>query len=162
MIKIFPFILYLLLIALHQVILRDATAIYEASFNLPCLIVLLVATYKSEMVGVWFGFAAGLVVMAPSPPGLGWQALALAVLALITHYCRERLNLESIRSRLLLVFGGVVVHNAVTLVIQESIAAPYLLGVAVLTGAAYTTLFGWVFFLFKDEVITLQKVKALF
>ena len=51
-----PYILYLLLIALHQVAGHEITAIGPAVVNLTALIVLLVSLYQEESVAVWFGF----------------------------------------------------------------------------------------------------------
>lgn len=162
MTKFIPFILYLLLIAMHNVIFRDATAICTASIDLPGLLVLIVAIYKREIVATWFGFAAGLVMAAERPDLFGWHALVLAALGLAAYHVRERVNLESCYAKLLLIFGGVLIHNALWLAIYGGQGFMYLFVVSAMTGAAYTTVVGWVFFLFKDNKITWQKIKALF
>jgi len=162
MTRVIPFILYLLLIAMHEVIVRDATTIYSAAIDLPGLLVLVVAIYKPEIVCTWFGFAAGLVLAAGRPDLFGWHALAMAALALATYHFRERLNLESFYSKLVLILGGVLLHGTLGLAINGGAGFLYLWLVSVLPSAVYTTAVGWVFFLFIEKKITFQKVKAVF
>ncbi|MEW5993114.1 MAG: hypothetical protein AB1744_01800 [Candidatus Zixiibacteriota bacterium] len=172
--RVIPFILYLLLIAMWQQLFYQWTEVYQARVDLAGLIVVLVALHKSEMVSVWFGFAAGLVLAvglmntagtetaAVESAHLGWHGPAAAVLALAVYHVRNRLNLESVRSRLLVVFGGVAVHYGMIVLITGTVSSLYRFAVVVLSGAVYATVLGWVFFLFKDRIITYQKIKALF
>ncbi len=158
--KFIPFFLYLLLIGMHQVIWREMTSIYGASINLPALIVLAVALYKSELAAVWFGFVVG-IVLAVNPGMLGWQALALALLGLLAYHARERLNLESLYTKLLLVFAGILLHNISASIIQAGLNF-YQLWLNILTGSIYTTVIALIFFLFKDGIITFKKIKSIF
>lgn len=162
MTRVIPFVLYLFLIAMHEVIVRDATTIYSAAIDLPGLLVLVVAIYKPEIICTWFGFAAGLVLTAGNPDLFGWHALAMSALGLATYHFRERLNLESLFSKLVLILGGVLLHGTLVLAINGGAGFLYLWLVSVLPSAVYTTAVGWVFFLFKDKMITFQKVKAVF
>jgi len=160
--RIIPYILYLLLISLHAVILDDATRIYTAWINLPALIVLLVAIYKNDMAATWFGFFAGLIWAGALPSQMGWYALMTAAIALAACFVRERLNLDSMRAKYLLLIGGLLVHNLGGLIISRSDAFWHLLWSSVLLGAVYTSLFGWLFFLVKEEYLTVKRFKALF
>lgn len=160
--KLLPYILYLLIIALHRVILDDVTTIYVASINVTGLAVLLVAIYKENLTAVWFGFFAGLIWAGGLPSQLGWFALVTAALALGACYVRERLNLDSLRAKFLLVLGGLLVHNLAGLIISQADGFLTLLWASTLLGAIYTSIFGWLFFLFREGRITAQKVKALF
>lgn len=163
MIRILPFLLYLWLVALHQVVLNDIFSIYGVvSINLAALVVLLVGLYKSELDACWFGFMVGLVAYAGATSALGWHALVMAGLGYLTFHLRAKVNLESLYSKLLLVFCGVLVHNAVTLIISGSDGAFYLMATRVLPGAVYTSVVAWIFFLFKEGRITFQKFKAIF
>lgn len=162
MIRVTPFILYLVLIAMHEVILREATAISTARIDLPGLLVLVVAMYKPELVSTWFGFAAGLVMAAGNPDLFGWHALTMAALGLAAFHVRERLNLESLYAKLVLIAGGILVHNTLSLLIIGGAGFLYLFRASALTGAVYTTVVAWVFFLFKEKKITYQKVRAIF
>jgi rod shape-determining protein MreD len=160
--RVIPFILYLLMIGLHQTITKDVTAIYSTAVNLSGLLVLLVAVYKPELVAVWFGFAAGLVVAAEEPGMLGWQALALTAIGLAAFHVRERLNLESLYAKLILILAGVLLHNIAIILLRGGEGFFFLLLVSAFPGAVYTMVIAWIFFLVKEKKITLQKVKAIF
>jgi rod shape-determining protein MreD len=160
--RIIPYIIYLLIVALHQVALKDITALWGAPLNMTALIVLAVALYKSEVTAGWFGFFAGLVMAAGTPALMGWHALILAAVGLAGYQFRERLNLESFASRVLFIFGGVLSHNVVVLIVNGSDALFYRLWANALPGAVYTTIAGVVFLLFKDGVITYKKFKSIF
>ncbi len=162
MARLIPYLLYLLLVGLHQVILKDVTLIYNAAINLPAFLVLAIAIYKSETSAAWFGFLVGVVMAAGMHYRIGWHALILASLALATFHFRQRLNLDSMYSRVLLISGGVFVHNILSLVVNQPDAFFYQLWSNALLGAVYTALVVWVFFLFKDGKITFQKFKAIF
>ncbi|MCK4460357.1 MAG: hypothetical protein KAW46_01055 [candidate division Zixibacteria bacterium] len=162
MTRAIPFVLYLLLIALHEVMLRDITTVLTAEINLAALIVLTVAVYKPELVATWFGFAAGLVLAAGMPDLIGWHTLWLAGLGLLAYHTRERLNLDSLYAKLLLILGGILLHNVMVLITFGAEDFWFLLVTAALPGAVYTTLIGWLFFLVKEGRITWTRIKALF
>jgi rod shape-determining protein MreD len=162
MIRALPFILYLLLAGLHIVVIENATVIYTARINLAAMMVLAVATYKPELVAVWFGFAMGLVVAASSPNLVGWHVLWLAGLGFLGYHTREKLNLDSLYAKLLLIVVGVLLHNILILLTNGATDFWYLLAVEALPGAVYTAIPAWLFFLFKEERITFAKIKALF
>ena len=160
--RVIAYILYLLLIGMHVVIWRDVTSVWGVVINLPACLVLLVALYKEEVPVTWFGFLAGLVAAAGTPDRAGWYALLMAVLALAACFVRERLNLDSLKAKLLLVLGGVFVHNVAGLIISGTDGFFLLLATSALTGAVYTTLIAWLFFLFKEGKLTVEKVKSIF
>lgn len=163
MIRVLPFLLYLWLVAFHQVILDDATSILGlVNINLPVMMVLLVGLYKSELDACWFGFMVGLVAYAGSSSMVGWHALVMAGIGYLTFHSRAKINLESLYSRLLLVLCGVILHNVVVLIISGSDGFLYLLATQAITGAVYTSIVAWIFFLFKEGKITFQKFKAIF
>lgn len=160
--RLIPYILYFLLIAMHQVIWKDVTGIYTASINLAALIVVLVAVYKTETAVLWWGFVSGLVIAAGMPESIGWQALVLAIMGLIAYHIRERLNLDSLMAKLLLVFGCVLFHNICTLIINHMDAFLYRLFANALAGTVYTTVLAWLFFLVKEGRINRENIKSLF
>lgn len=162
MIRVIPFILYLLLVGFHQTIFKDLTQIFYASINIPVLLVLAVAIYKSELTSVWFGFLVGLVMASTMPSNMGLQSLTLALIAFAAFHIRGKLNLDSLLSRLALVAGGVLVHNVVSLVIDQSEGILFLLWSSALVGTLYTTFAGWLFFLVMDGKLTAKKIKAIF
>ncbi len=157
-----PYILYLLLIAMHVVILRDVTTIFGAAINLPALIVLMVALYKEDTPAIWFGFLAGMVASAGLPFRMGWHALVMAAVALAASQVKIRLNLDSLKAKLLLVAGGVFVHNVAVLVIDQGMGVFSPLILSAVTGAIYTSVIAWLFFLLKEGIVTTQKIKSIF
>ena len=61
-----------------------------------------------------------------------------------------------------MVFVGVLIYNIINLVMIRTIGIFILLGAKALTGALYTTLIAWLFFLVKEGKITFQKFRAIF
>lgn len=162
MIRLIPFAFYILLVALHEVALRDLITLYSVQISLVPLLVVLIALYKSELTAAWFGFLVGLVASIGSASVMGWHALLLAVLGSLAFHLRERLNVESLYSRLLLVLGVVLLHNLLWLLINRTeafwtVALSHGLGSAV-----YTAFAAWLFFLIKDGRLTLAKIKSIF
>ncbi|UCE24211.1 MAG: rod shape-determining protein MreD [Candidatus Zixiibacteriota bacterium] len=162
MIRVIPFLLYLWLVALHQVVLDEVISIYGVGVNLPVLLVLLVGLYKSELDTCWFAFFVGMVAFGGLTDMMGWHALVMAIIGYLAYHTRVKINLESRYSKLLLVFIGAAVHNTAVLVMGKSDGVFYLLGTQAITGALYTTVVAWVFFLFEEGKITFQKFKAIF
>ncbi len=160
--RIIPFVLYLLLVAFWAVIFRDLVAVYDASINIPALAVLMVALYKQSLTAAWFGFVVGLVASAVQPEVMGWHGLLMAALALLASFLKIRLNLDSLQAKLLLVGGGVFLHNLLSLVVNQHQNFFSLVLTAGVLGAVYSTLAAWVFFLFKENLITYQRVKSIF
>jgi cell shape-determining protein MreD len=162
MIRLIPYLLYLWIVGMHQVFLSDVTSIYGVSINLPALMVLLVAIYKSEITALWFAFVVGAVAYAGLPQIMGWHVLILVILAMAVFHFRERINMESLKAKLLLVAGGIVLDNIAVLVLSRSDGFLMLLLTKGLPGVVYTALIAWLFFLFKEGRITLSKIKAIF
>ena len=160
--NVIPYFIYLLLGAFHEVVFRDRTAIYGVTFNLPILLVLGVALYKSERAAVWFGFLVGLVAAASRPDLTGWYGLVTAVVAGLAFHIRERLNVESRASKMLIVFVGTLVYNLVTAMIEGLDGFGYHLYRLLLPGTLYTVIVAWIFFMFKEGRVTTQKIKAMF
>ena len=162
MIKFVPFILYLWGIGLYQVILGEAISIYGITVNLPVLMVLLVGLFKSEVNSCWFGFAVGLVAFAGLTATMGWHALIMAAVGYLAFHIRAKINMDSLYSKLLLVFAGVAIHNIVVLVMSKSDSIFFLMATQALTGAVYTTVIAWIYFLLKEDTITFKRFKAIF
>ena len=162
MIRFVPFILYLWLVGLHQVILGEAISIYGITVNLPVLMVLLVGLFKSEVDSCWFGFVVGMVAFAGLTATMGWHALIMAVIGYFAFHIRAKINMDSLYSKLLLVFAGVAIHNVVVLIMSKSDSIFLLLATQALPGAVYTMVIAWVYFLLKEGTITFQRFKAIF
>ena len=160
--KSLPYLLYLILIAMHEVIWRDVTSVYGVSIDLTALLVTVVALYKTEMTATWFGFVAGIIMGASNSPAMGWHALVLSALGLAAYHVRERLNLESLYARLLLMFGASLAHSLLRSLIEGNSHLFYLFWTSLLPGALYTTIVVSLFFVIKDRMITVQKLKSIF
>ncbi len=162
MTKYIPYLLYLWLIAMHQVFLADVTSIFGAKINLAVLIVLLIAMYKKEVTATWFGLLVGLIGFAGITEISAWQTLAMALIGLIAFHLKEKMNLDSLFARVSLIFGGVLVHNIILLLLEVN---DNLFGSIIqyaITGAVYTTIIGTIFFLIKDGIFTFEKTKTIF
>ncbi len=160
--KILPYIFYLLLISAHMVILKDATAIGPATINLSALLVLVVAMYKSEFAALWFGLFAGLIASIGDPSVMGWHALVLAAIGMSAFHAREKLNLDSIYAKLLLMLSGLFIHTVLVVLINQRDDFFYLLWSSVLPALLYTGMSAWLFFAIKEGRITFRKLKAIF
>ncbi|MEA2030400.1 MAG: hypothetical protein U9N55_02230 [candidate division Zixibacteria bacterium] len=160
--KLIPYIVYLVLISLHVVILNDLISIYGIGINLTAFLTMMVATSKSETTSLWFGFVAGLVMLAGQPELIGAGALVTALLGLTAFHICKRLNLESLNSKFLLVLIGTALHNIALLGLGSASDFFYLLIVNALPGALYTTILAWVYFLIKEDRLTVQKIKSIF
>ena len=160
--RVIPYLIYFLLLAAHVVIFRDLTAIYGATINLAALMVLVAALYKTELIAGWFGLCVGIVLAAATPALLGWHAAALVIVGIGGYHVKERLNLDSVYPRLLFVLGGVFVHNVLVLLIDGGGALFLQLGTNALPSAVYTVGVAYLFFIFKDGVITYQKFRSIF
>lgn len=160
--KFIPYLLYLWLIGFHEVIGRDVTSIYGCTFNLAALILLLVAYYKAEVSAAWFGLLVGLVLSAGRLDMMGWNSVMFAAVGVGAYHVKERLNLDSMYARLLLILGGVLIINILTQVQFGLESVWFRLLTEMIPSAIYTTVIGWLFFLFKDGHITYKKVKSIF
>ena len=69
---------------------------------------------------------------------------------------------KKIVSKLLLIVGAVFLHNVMSVIINDPNRIMYLIWSFCLPSAAYTSLVAWVFFLFKERKLTLEKIKSVF
>ena len=162
MTKYIPYLLYFWLIAMHQVFMSDVTSIFGAKINLPLLIVALVAVYKEEVDVLWFGFFAGLIGYLGANNYMVWQVVMITIIGVVTYHLKERLNLDSLFARLILVFSVILVHNVFTLLLELNEGFFHIFLVKALPSAVYTTFFSWIFFLIKNDRLTFKKIKSIF
>jgi rod shape-determining protein MreD len=159
--KVIPYILYLLLIAFHEVLLRNLTSIQGVTLNLPAIVVLTVALYRSELTAVWFGFVVGVVMSAGNPEVMGYNALVLSVLAIVAFHARERLNLDSFAAKLILLIGGVLIHNIVTILVNQQPEFVYQLWRLALPGTVYTGVVASIFLSLLEGRTTGRRMHSL-
>ncbi len=163
--RVIPYVVYLLLIACYRTLLAGALSIGQAQIDVAALIVLLVALNKSEMEAVWFGLAAGLVYDAPDPSRLGVHALIFAAMAVATSQAKERLNLDSIQSRMLLVLAGLIFYSIpYTLIYPTSGSSEFFrsLWSAALPSIVYTAVLAWIFFMVQSGRLSFARIRSIF
>jgi len=165
MMRYLPYLLYLLLIAFYRTNLIGLFSIGSAEIYLTALIVLLVALNKDYLTTLWFSFAAGLIYDAPDPSHLGVHMLILIVLGLAASHAKERLNLDSITSRLLLILSGLFVYSLpYTLIYATSGTTEFfrlLIRVAI-PSVLYSTVLGWGYFMIQTGRLSFARLKSIF
>jgi cell shape-determining protein MreD len=165
MMRFVPYLLYLFLIAFDRTILADLIAIGPAQVYIAALLVLLVAQHKSYTLALWFGVAAGVVFGAADPSRMGIQMLVLAFLGAIMALLKVRFNLDSLRSRFLLIVGGLVLY-AVPHTLFSTTAGAESFGYALLRVAlpsiAYSAAVAWLLFMIQTGRFSSARMKALF
>ena len=165
MTRAIPYILYLFLIAAYRTLLADVFSIGPAEIYLTPLLVMLVALHKEYATSLWFGFTAGIVFDAMDPSHMGIQMVILAFLGVVTSQAKERFNLESMKSLMLLLTIGLLIFSLpYTLIYTTSGVREFgrlFIRVAI-PSVAYTAVIGWLFFMIKTGRISYQKVKELF
>ncbi len=132
------YLLYLVLIAFHEVILRGATSIAGVSINLPAIIVFSVALHRTEAETVWFALLASLVMSAGTPLSMGYQVLAMVLISLAIYHAREQLNAEALVTKLVMLIVGVLLHNSLMLAFTRPSDFWYQMLRFTLTGTIYT------------------------
>lgn len=159
-----PYLFYLLLIACYRTNLIGLLSIGAIEIYLTALIVLLVALNKDYLTTLWFAFAAGLIYDAPDPSHLGVQMLILILLGLAASHAKESLNLDSIKSRLLLLLAGLFLYSLpYTLIYATSGTAEFfrlLIRVAI-PSALYSTVLGWFYFMFQTGRLSYARLKSI-
>lgn len=160
--KLIPYLLYLWLVGFHEVIGRDVTSIYGCTINVAALVLLLVANYKSEVTAVWFGLVVGLVLSAGRMDMMGWNAVIFASVGLVAYHVKERLNLDSMYARLLMILGGTLLINVLVQIHSGIELIWFRLLFEMIPSAIYTTIIGWLVFLIKDGRITYERTKSIF
>lgn len=160
--RFIPYILYLFLLALYLTILRDITYICGTQIDLAVLMAALVALYKSEMTTFWFAVCIAIISGTPLLDLLPWEMIILVIPALIVNQISARINLESLTSRLILVAGYLLIHQAVLTLIVAGNDFFILLYKSILPTMVYSLVIGWLIFQILDGRITWKKTKALF
>ncbi len=163
--KLLPYLLYLLLIAFFRTNLHEVFAIGDIEIYLTPLLVLLVALNKHYLVALWFGAAAGLMFDAPDPRLLGVHMLFLALMGIFAAQMRERFNLDSLKSRVLLVLIGLLAYAIPYTLLYTTSGTSEFFRVIIMIGlpsVVYTTMVAWLFFMFQSGHLSYRKLKSLF
>jgi rod shape-determining protein MreD len=163
--RLIPYIIYLLLIAFYRTNLVGYFSIGDIQIYLTALIVLLVALNKPCLTALWFAFAAGLIYDAPDPSHMGVHMLLLVAISLGVTQAKEKLNLDSIKSRLLLIISGLLVYSIPYTLIYATSGVSEFFGLMLrvaLPGVVYTAVLGWLYFLFQTGRLSYARLKSIF
>jgi len=163
--RLIPYVLYLFLIAFDRTLLSGLIAIGPAQLYTAALLVLLVAQHKSYTTALWFGIAAGVVFSAPDPSRMGIQMFVLAFLAAALAQLKVRFNLDSLRSRFLLLVGGLVMYaipHTLFFTTAGSDAVGFTFLRVALPSIAYSAVVGWLYFMIQTGHLSFTKIKTLF
>ncbi|MFH1701648.1 MAG: rod shape-determining protein MreD [Candidatus Zixiibacteriota bacterium] len=163
--KYIPFVLYLFLIGFYRTLLVDSLAIGGAQIYLTALIVILLSLNKNYLTALWFGFAAGIVIDALTPAFLGVQIIILSLIGIGAAQAKERFNLESLKSLILLVAIGLIAFSIPYQIIYVTSGASEFGGVllrSTIPSIIYTLVVAWLYFLIHLGRISFKKLKTLF
>ena len=163
--RFIPYILYLLMIAFYRTNLIGLFSIDGAEIYLTALMVLLVALNKDYLTALWFAFAAGLIYDAPDPSHLGVHMLILIGVGVAASEAKERVNLESIKSRLLLLILGLFIYSIpYTLIYATSGTSEFfrLMIRVALPSVLYSAVIGWMFFMIQTGRLSFKRLKSIF
>jgi rod shape-determining protein MreD len=165
MMRFVPYIIYLLAIACFQTLLIDLTTIGRAQILFTALAVLLVTLGRGYLPALWFAWAAGLVYDAPDLSHMGVHMLILVILSITTSYAKERLNLDSIKSLMILLTTGLIVYSVPATLIYATSGSEnffYLFLTTTLPSVAYTAAIGWLFFMARFGHLSWARIKSIF
>lgn len=158
--KIFKYLLLLLLVALNETILRDITDVMGVAVNIPAMMVVAVAMRESELEAIWWGLIVGVVMSALTPNIMGWHALALSGIALGAYHAKDRVNMDSPLARLSLIIAGVLLHNILTILISQPVDIVYQMWRYALTGTLYSAVIASMYFIVKRSVVTTKRIRT--
>jgi len=160
--KLIPYLLYLFLLTFFNTILGELISIKGVTMDITIFLVVLVALYKSEEEALWFGFFAGLIAGAPNPAVMPYEIIIVLIIAALSHLLANRINLDSLASRLIILGSAVFLHRIIVTLMVSSEEFLFVLVRFILPNAVYTMIIGMLYFMIKDGRITWQRVKALF
>jgi rod shape-determining protein MreD len=165
MLRLVPYVLYLFLIAFFRLSLSDFLSIGPAKIFLTILLVELIALNKDYFVSMWFGCAAGLVYDAQDPTHLGVHMIVLSFIGLATAQVKDRLNLESMRSKLILIMMAVSLYSIPYVLVYETSGTSQFFLIMIrmaIPSIIYTTIVGGLFFMFQSGQLSYEKLKTIF
>ncbi|MBN4076125.1 hypothetical protein JYT16_00245 [Gemmatimonas aurantiaca] len=160
--RLLPYVLYLFLIAFHQTLVGDLFAIWGVDISSGALAIMLVALYKPQTVAVWFGAAVALLITSGDSIAAAITMVIASSLAVGAEYFKGRLNLESMTARLSVVFVGCLVFETTAALLFSGTGLVYMWFRFTIPTVVYTTLWGALFFMVKDGVISRARFTKLF
>ncbi len=160
--RLIPYIVYLFLISMFQVLLAEPLSIGSAHIALAPLIISLVAIYKPQVVAIWFGAAAAFVVNTGSPEAAAAGMIVAALIAIGANYFKSRLNLDSLPAKVAVVCSGSLLFEMARVTFLSTSEVFHIFAVESLPSTLYTTAVAYMFLLFKDRYISYDRVREVF
>lgn len=109
--RILSFMIFYLVIVIYETLLADLLRLGPARLDLGLLLLIYVTLNLGSRPGIVFGFGLGLLLDVASPIWLGLGSLIKGTLGYGVGYFKESLFVESIYSKMLLVFLTVVSND---------------------------------------------------
>lgn len=140
--KALIFLLLYLVVVIYQTLLAEVLSLGPARLDLSILVLIYVTLTRGTKQGIVFGFGLGILLDALNPAWLGLGSLIKGTLAYLIGYFKEKLFVENIFSKILLLFltvlGNDVLYYLFLYKFNLDRIGSVLLGVG-LPSALYTT-----------------------
>jgi len=140
--RVLTFMIFYLVIVIYQTLLSELLRLGPARLDLGLLLLIYVTLNLGSRPGIVFGFGLGLLLDVADPIWLGLGSLIMGTLGYGVGYFKESLFVESIYSKMLLVFLTVISHDILRYLFMHkfelSAIGSVLLGTTIFS-ALYTT-----------------------
>ena len=100
-----------LFVVFYQMIVAPRTSILNAQADMALILTVWVALDVGPREGVIFGFVVGLLTGFLIPMELGWVALLLSVIGYLTGNVKNRIVIESLPIRIIILLVAVLAYN---------------------------------------------------
>ncbi len=160
--RLIPYVLYLFLISMFQILLAEPLSIGTAHVSLAPLIIALVAIYKPQSIAIWFGASAAFVVNTGSPEGAAAGMIVAALIAIGANYFKSRLNLDSLPAKMAVVSGACLLFEVARVTFISTSEVFRIYAIESIPSTLYTAAVAYVFFLFKDRYISYDRIREVF
>src|SRR5574341_17060 len=109
--KALTFLVLYLVVIVYETLLADIFRLGPARLDLGLLLLIYVTLTQGTKSGIVFGFGLGLLLDLMTPLWLGIDSLIKSTLSYLVGFFKESLFVESIFSKLLLVFLAVLIND---------------------------------------------------
>ena len=109
--KVLTFLVLYLVVIVYETLLADIFRLGPARLDLGLLLLIYVSLNQGTKAGIVFGFGLGLLLDLMTPLWMGLDSLIKSTLSYLVGFFKESLFVESIFSKLLLVFLAVLIND---------------------------------------------------
>jgi rod shape-determining protein MreD len=158
--KVLTYLVLYLVVIVYETLLADIFRLGPARLDLGLLLLIYVTLNQGTKPGIIFGFGLGLLLDLLTPLWLGLDSLIKSTLSYLVGFFKESLFVESIFSKMLLVFLAVLINDFLRFCCTYSLdfaKIGSILWPTTLLSAVYTSgVAGLAMFLTKSNKPTLQ------